>query len=59
MMRYEVDATWWDVLKVLAPFVPFFLNFPRQVKTEIWAQVPAAPISAGAWQVDVIHGTKS
>lgn len=55
---YEVDASWWDVPKVLGSFVPFQLNFPRQVTTVIWAQVPAAPINAGVWQTGVVDCTK-
>ena len=47
MCLYEVDASWWDVLSLslslskkkkkevlLGPFVPFSINFPRQVKTQ-------------------------
>lgn len=40
-------------------FCVFSHNFPRQVKTEIRAQVPAAPIRVGAWQAGAVDCTKS
>lgn len=58
-MYGATDAPRWDVLKVPGAFCAFSSNFPRQVKTEVWAVVPAAPISAAAWQTGVAGATKS